>query len=141
MEERPETASQRIKFGHWEGDPVAGIRDGRGSVGLTPVEKPLWEQIAILIPEKTSEAGMGGVKNLRDCFGKPNFPRIPIAVENGLKFSDFPKGKRGVPIRMRKQGFTLHILISPLTGPKRKSRWDVPLFLPQRKVYGRTNFR
>lgn len=88
IEERPEIASSRTEFGHWEIDTVVGHRAGKESVVLTLVEKVTDYYIAIKIPGKTSEAVLAAMEVLREEYGEEFFALVfkTITADNGSEF-------------------------------------------------------
>lgn len=87
---RPEIVNKRVQFGHWEGDTVVGKRGAEESLALTMVEKMTEDYIAIKIKNKTSEAVMAAIEQLRKHYGAEKFAEIfkTITVDNGSEFAD-----------------------------------------------------
>lgn len=90
IEHRPAVVDERKEMGHWETDTVVGKREGKEAVVLSLVERVSMNYLSILIPGKTSDAVMGGMKLLRETFGD-KFGTVfkTITTDNGPEFETF----------------------------------------------------
>ena len=90
IEQRPSVVEERKEMGHWETDTVIGKRDGKEAVVLSLVERVSRNYLSILIPDRTAEAVMGGMKQLRETFGD-RFSAVfkTITTDNGSEFETF----------------------------------------------------
>ena len=90
IEERPEIASSRTQFGHWEIDTVVGHRNGKESVVLTLVEKVTDYYIAIKIPDKSAPSVTAAMEVLREEYGAEFFGIVfrTITADNGSEFNE-----------------------------------------------------
>ena len=91
ISERPIIANMRTEEGHWEGDTVIG-KKGKEAAILSLLEKKTENYLAIRIRNKTSEAVMEAMQDLRAEFGD-KFSKVfkTITVDNGSEFSDLAK--------------------------------------------------
>lgn len=89
IEQRPGVVNERTEVGHWEVDTVVGKRAGREAVVLSLLEKKTQHYIARLIPGKTSQAVMSGMKQLREEYGDA-FSQVfkTLTADNGSEFAD-----------------------------------------------------
>jgi len=87
---RPDEASGRQVFGHWEGDTVVGgCSNGRECL-LTLTERKTRTEIVRRIPDRSSESVVHALGTLEREIGAGDFRRLfrTITFDNGTEFSD-----------------------------------------------------
>jgi IS30 family transposase len=87
IEERPYIINQRLEYGHWEGDCIAGRRNGKKDGLFTLSERMTREQIIVKIGSLTQESILKSLNNLENSYGdcfKDKFKSITF--DNGREF-------------------------------------------------------
>lgn len=89
IENRPEEANNRSKYGHWEGDLIIGKRK-KGSVLLTFTERMTREEIIIKIKGKKTAYVVKAINTLERKYGKRFYTKFKtITFDNGVEFMDY----------------------------------------------------
>lgn len=96
IEKRPEHVNDRSEFGHWEQDLVDGCR-GSKSNALVLTERQTREEIAVKIPDKTTESVVAALDMLERKFGE-YFRHVfkTITMDNGSEFADCEGMERSI---------------------------------------------
>nr|MBC8500039.1 IS30 family transposase [Candidatus Atribacteria bacterium] len=61
IEERPERVNNRLEYGHWEGDSIVGVRNGRKDGLFTLTERMTREEIIVKIKSLTQDSILGAL--------------------------------------------------------------------------------
>lgn len=84
IELRPKEVETREIFGHWEGDTVVGMRNGKKQCLLTLVERKSWHLVSMKLQDKSGESTYQAFqwfpKNLKKLFKT-------ITFDNGGEFA------------------------------------------------------
>lgn len=88
IEHRPEIASLRTEFGHWEIDTVVCKKTKKEAVMLTLVEKLTGYYLSVKIPGKDAESVLSAMNELREQYSE-KFSEIfkTITSDNGSEFA------------------------------------------------------
>ena len=89
IENRPKEVSERITFGHWEGDSVIG-KQTKGETMLTMTERLTRMELIFKSPDKTATSTVTMLNRLERRIGSKNFKKIfkSITFDNGAEFSN-----------------------------------------------------
>ena len=90
IENRPEEANNREKYGHWEGDLVIGKRK-KGAVLLVLTERKTREEKIVKLPNKTKVSVSEGIKKIKILDDKIF---KTITFDNGSEFNDYEELER-----------------------------------------------
>jgi len=90
IEERPERINNRLEYGHWEGDSIVGVRNGKKDALFTLSERMTREEIIIKIKSMTQDSILKALNKLETSYGsffKEKFKSITL--DNGREFLDW----------------------------------------------------
>lgn len=88
IEERPESITKRLDFGHWEIDTVVGSKNENEPVVLTLVERKTRYAIWIIAENHTADAIQKAIQNVLDYFGsRASKVFLSITGDNGSEFA------------------------------------------------------
>ena len=90
IEERPEEINRRLGYGHWEGDCIAGRRNGKKDALFTLSERMSREQIIIKIASLTQASILAAMNKLEAGYGQHFKDKFKsITFDNGGEFLDW----------------------------------------------------
>lgn len=97
IEKRPEEASERNTFGHWEMDCVIGKRETRKTL-LVLTERYTRQEIVKIMKDKTTNSVVKAIDRIERQLGSRKFKKMfrSITVDNGCEFQDFKGLERSV---------------------------------------------
>lgn len=89
IDNRPDEADNRSKYGHWEMDLVVSCVGGKGAL-LTLTERKTRQEIIIQLPDKTQRSVKRAIDRLERKHGAKFKDRFrTITTDNGSEFLDF----------------------------------------------------
>lgn len=90
IEERPEAVNKRLEYGHWEGDCIVGVRNGKKDGLFTLSERMTREEIIVKIKSLTQDSISRALNKLEADYGgyfRGKFKSITL--DNGREFLDW----------------------------------------------------
>jgi len=90
IEERPETINKRLEYGHWEGDCIVGVRNGKKDGLFTLSERMTREEIILKISSLTQDSILKALNKLEHNYGSYFREKFKsITLDNGREFLDW----------------------------------------------------
>jgi len=90
IEERPEEINNRLEYGHWEGDCIVGVRNGRKDGLFTLSERMTREEIIVKIKSMTQDSILKALNKLETNYGSLFGEKFKsITLDNGREFLDW----------------------------------------------------
>ncbi|MBU1147331.1 MAG: IS30 family transposase [Candidatus Omnitrophica bacterium] len=90
IEERPERINNRLEYGHWEGDSIVGLRNGKKDALFTLSERMTREEIIIKIKSMTQDSILNAINKLETSYGSYFREKFKsITLDNGREFLDW----------------------------------------------------
>ena len=133
IERRPTEISDRISFGHWEGDTVIG-KINKGETVLAFTERLTRAEIIIKSPDKTAESTVKMLNRLERRIGSKTFREVfkSITFDNGTEFSN-TKGIEYSPYTGKKRTtvYYCHPYCSSERGSNENQNGFIRRFLPK----------
>lgn len=133
IERRPEEISERMSFGHWEGDTVIGKRN-KGETVLAFTERLTRMEIIIKSPDKTSASTVEMLNRLERRIGSKTFREVfkSITFDNGCEFSDV-RGIEYSPYtgKRRTTVYYCHAFCSSERGSNENQNGFIRRFMPK----------
>ncbi len=97
IEERPEKVNNRLEYGHWEGDCIVGVRNGRKDGLFTLSERMTREEIIVKIKSLTQDSILKALNKLETGYGSYFRKKFKtITLDNGREFLDWESVERSV---------------------------------------------
>jgi len=90
IEERPEKINNRLEYGHWEGDCIVGVRNGKKDGLFTLSERKTREQIIVKIKSLTQDSIKTALNKLEINYNSSFKEKFKsITLDNGREFLDW----------------------------------------------------
>ena len=97
IEERPEAINKRLEYGHWEGDSIVGVRNGKKDGLFTLSERMTKEEIIVKIKSLTQDSILKALNKLETGYGSYFRKKFKtITLDNGREFLDWESVERSV---------------------------------------------
>jgi len=97
IEERPEKVNNRLEYGHWEGDSIVGVRNGKKDGLFTLSERMSREQIIVKIKSLTQDSIKAALDRLEITYNSSFKEKFKsITLDNGREFLDWESIEQSV---------------------------------------------